>query len=133
MAARQDPKLYGNAGVSGLNPKAPLTITEKDHRHKSVTECECHDCGNLIAKGEPMVVSAVECTQGVRGKSHRYNIHIPCYDVVGRVVIALGKDATHGFDGRPGLRELWAKHHEELRRRDKALADQLAAAFGAPA
>lgn len=130
---RSDPKLYGKGGVAaGLNPKAPLTITEKDHRHRAVSECECHDCGNLIAKGEPHVVSAVECTQGMRGKSHRYNVHEACYGIVGRVVLALGKEATHSFEGRPSLLDLWRLHHVEIARRDKELAKTLEAAFGKP-
>lgn len=132
-AARQDPRLYGKAGVAdGLNPKAPLVITEKPHQHRCASETECYDCGNLIAKGEPMVVSALDITQGMKGKAPRYNIHLACYDVVGRVVIALGKDATHSFEGRPKLGDLWRLHHVELRRRDKALADMLEGVFGKP-
>lgn len=131
MAVRTDPRLYGKAGVAdGLNPKAPLQISERDHRHRSASEVECYDCGHLIAKGEPMVVSAVEATQGMKGKSHRYNIHLACYDVVGRVVMVLGKDATHSFEGRPSLLDLWRLHHVEIRRRDGELAKLLEGAFG---
>lgn len=131
--ARQDPRLYGKAGVAdGLNPKAPLMVTERDHPHRSAAETECHDCGHLIAKGEPMIVSAVDCTQGTKGRSHRYQIHQACYGIVGRVILVLGKDACHSFDGRPSLRELWAKHHEAIRKRDKQLADTLEKGLGKP-
>lgn len=132
-AAKSDPRLYGKAGLAaGLNPKAPLVISERPHQHRCASETECYDCGQLIAKGEPMIVSALDITQGMKGKAPRYDIHLACYDVVGRVVIALGKDATHSFDGRPNLRELWRTHHVELRRRDADLAKALEGAFGKP-
>lgn len=132
-APRQDPRLYGKAGVAdGLSAKTPLTITEKDHPHRCAGDTECHDCGNLIAKGEPMIVSAVDCTQGTKGKSHRYQIHQACYGIVGRVVMLLGKNATHSFEGRPSLRELWKQNHEVIRQRDKNLADTLEKGLGKP-
>jgi len=132
-APRHDPRLYGTGGVAdGLDPRAPLRVTEKPHQHRSASECECYDCGNLIAKGEPIVISALECTQGTKGKTYRYNVHLACYDVVGRVVLALGKDATHSFDGRPNLRDLWAAHHADIRKADKELAAQLEQGLGKP-
>lgn len=127
-----DKNLYGKGGVSGLDPRAPLLVTEKHFVHRASQDIECHDCGNLISKGEPMIVSSLECTQGVRGKTTRYEIHLPCYDVVGQVVAILGKDATHGFDGRPPLTKLWADNHAAIRKADKAVAAQLERGFGKP-
>lgn len=127
-----DKELYGRGGVSGLNPKAPLVITEKSHVHRAQAEVECHDCGRLIAKGEPMMVSSIECTQGVKGKTSRYEIHLPCYDVVGAVVNVLGKNATHSFEGRPSLAKLWAENAPAIRKADKALGAMLEKGFGKP-
>ena len=127
-----DKHLYSKAGVSGLDPKTPLKIEEKHHAHRSASDCECHDCGRLLVKGEPMVVSSIECTQGVKGRTHRYEVHLACYDVVGEVVNALGKDATHTWEGRPPLSQLWAEHHKAIRKADKALAAKLEAGFGKP-
>lgn len=130
--SRLDKALYDRGGVSGLNPKAPLQITEKSFQHRAQAEVECHDCRRLIAKGEPMMVSSLECTQGTRGKTHRYEIHLACYGVVGQVVAELGKDATHSFEGRPGLHKLWKDHHAAIRRADKKLAAMLEQGFGKP-
>lgn len=133
MAAKADPRLYGNAGVAdGLDPKLPLQITEKDHRYRNASACECHDCGFEIAKGEAMVVSAIQCLRGVHGKSHRYNIHEACYAIVGRVVMLLGKEATHTFEGRPSLRDLWKQHHVTIKKGSKELYEMLLKGLGKP-
>jgi hypothetical protein len=132
-AQRHDPRLYGKAGVAdGLDPKAPLQVTEKGHPHRCASETECYDCGNLIAKGEAMVVSNIEAVQGLKGKSHRYQIHLACYEVVGQVINLVGKAETHSFEGRPSLVELWRQHHALIRQRDKDLAAKLEKGLGKP-
>lgn len=130
MTQAIDKELYGKAGVSGLNAKAPLVITEKPFPHRAADDTICHDCGELIAKGEPFIVSAIEATKGMKGTSTRYSIHAGCYDIVGRVVLVLGKQATHSFDGRPSLRDLWKTHHKDIGAADPELAHMLEAAFG---
>jgi hypothetical protein len=132
MSARFDKDLYGSGGVSGLDPKAPLKTEEKHNTTRALSEVECHDCGQLIAKGEPMIVSSLECTQGTKGRTHRYEIHLACYEVVGEVVNVLGKQACHGFNGRPPLTKLWAEHSATVRKASKTLAKQLEGAFGKP-
>lgn len=134
MSKKDDEKvLYGRAGkADGLNPKKPLEVQEKQRTDRAQTEGPCHDCGHLIAKGEVHVVSSVECTEGMKGTTHRYSIHEACYPVVGQVVAVLGKEATHTFAGRPPLTELWKQHHQAIRRQDVALATMLQQAFGEP-
>src|SRR6185312_9538584 len=126
-----DKDLMGRAGAADKSlRKAPLRITEKPHQHRAAEDIECYDCGRYIARGEPFVVSALECTKGTKGVAHRYDVHIACYDIVGRVVIILGKDATHSFEGRPSLRDLWAKNKKAIREGDQELAEMLEEAFG---
>lgn len=120
----------GSGMTDGLNPNGPLQISEKPHQHRAVADTPCHDCGNIISKGEAMVVSALECTQGMNGRSYRYNIHQNCYPVVGRLIMAVGKDKTHGFEGRKPLTDLWDEHRDTIRARDPELAKTLEGAFG---
>lgn len=130
MSTVIDKQLYGTGGVSSLNPKAPLVVTEKPHQHRAAADTPCHDCGQLIAKGEPFIVSAIEATKGLKGTNHRYSIHLACYDIVGRVVLIVGKAVTHGFDGRPPLTEMWKTHHKKIGAADPVLASELEGAFG---
>lgn len=126
-----DKDLYSRQGVIDKGLKsAPLRVIEQPHTHRAMVDTECHDCGQIIAQGEPFVVSAIECTKGVRGTQYRYSIHMACYDIVGRVVLILGKDATHAFEGRPSLREIWKAHAKAIGDADPELAGMLEGAFG---
>lgn len=122
----------GSGVADGLDKNKPLTVTEKAYQHRATMEMDCHDCGNLISKGEPYQQSNVTAEQGFNAKSHRYECHLACYDVVGRVVMILGKEKTHSFDGRPSLRQMWADHHAEINAADDGLGAMLQGAFGKP-
>lgn len=133
MTAKQpiDKDLYSRQGVIDKGLKSqPLRITERPFQHRATVETDCYDCGQLIAQGEPFIVSALECTKGVRGTQHRYSVHLACYDIVGRVVAILGKDATHAFEGRPSLREMWKAHAKAIGAAVPELAGMLEQAFG---
>lgn len=126
-----DKDLYDRRGMIDKGLKSqPLRIVEQPHQHRATVETDCHDCGQLIAQGEPFVVSALDCTKGVRGTGYRYSIHMACYDIVGRVVALLGKEATHTFEGRAPLTELWKLNKAAIRAGDAELADMLEGAFG---
>lgn len=131
-AKTDDPAMSKGGYAPGLDPKGKLVVTEKHFPHRAATEIECYDCGNLIAYGEPFNVSNIECVKGMQAKSHRLSVHLACYDVVGRAIAALGMAATHTFEGRPSLADLWKEHHADIQKKDKALAAMLEAGLGKP-
>lgn len=129
----KDEGAYSTRGEApGLNPNKRLEVTEKGSTHRAVADMDCYDCGNLINRGESHIISKVEASKGMNAVTHRYDIHEDCYGMVGQVVSLLGKDETHGFDGRPSLRDLWKRHAKDIRAKDAAIADLLEGAFGRP-
>lgn len=127
-----DKDLYNRGGVVDKDlARSPLRITEKPFPHRMAAEdVTCHDCGQYIAPGEQFMVSALECTKGTKATQYRYSVHLACYDVVGRVVMILGKGATHAFEGRPPLSELWKQHRPAILGADPDLGAMLEMAFG---